>query len=296
MSLIAGAIAGGVGLASSIGNFFSGKNTNKSNQRLAAQQNEYNLQYQQNEFAQNEKQSELEYQRNLEMWNMQNEYNSPYAQMQRYQQAGLNPNLIYGTGSASAGNAGSSPTFTAARYKAPSAERAQLSAPSVQFDPYQAIQIGQALALQKAQTDSIKAQTSFTQEQAKNAQVDNLLKAETLTGKKLSNEYLPHLLRHEVMNKDHQGRLLHSQTRSTSLDADLKHQLWQLNEKLNPYKKEKLIQEINNLKQTYDVEGFKQRLRELGISDRDNAILRFASRLLIANEDSIDAFIQTILK
>lgn len=29
-------------------------------------------------------------------WNMQNEYNSPQAQMQRFRDAGLNPNLIYG--------------------------------------------------------------------------------------------------------------------------------------------------------------------------------------------------------
>ena len=34
----------------------------------------------------------------------QNAYNAPSAQMQRYQDAGLNPNLIYGQGSASAGN------------------------------------------------------------------------------------------------------------------------------------------------------------------------------------------------
>lgn len=32
---------------------------------------------------------------NLELWNLQNEYNSPKAQMARYQDAGLNPNLIY---------------------------------------------------------------------------------------------------------------------------------------------------------------------------------------------------------
>lgn len=31
----------------------------------------------------------------LELWNLQNEYNSPKNQMLRYQQAGLNPNLIY---------------------------------------------------------------------------------------------------------------------------------------------------------------------------------------------------------
>lgn len=39
-------------------------------------------------------------------WKRQNEYNSPAEQMNRYQAAGLNPNLIYGSGQASAGNAG----------------------------------------------------------------------------------------------------------------------------------------------------------------------------------------------
>jgi len=46
---------------------------------------------------------------NLEFWAMQNEYNSPQQQMQRFKDAGLNPNLIYGQGSA--GNA--SPIQTA---------------------------------------------------------------------------------------------------------------------------------------------------------------------------------------
>lgn len=45
-----------------------------------------------------------------EMWNMNNEYNKPSSQMARYLEAGLNPNLIYGSGSASAGNSTSTPT------------------------------------------------------------------------------------------------------------------------------------------------------------------------------------------
>lgn len=39
------------------------------------------------------KQQEQAY--NLELWNLQNEYNTPAAQMKRFQDAGLNPNLIY---------------------------------------------------------------------------------------------------------------------------------------------------------------------------------------------------------
>jgi len=47
---------------------------------------------------------------NLEFWNMVNEYNSPERQMERFKAAGLNPNLIYGSGSAGAGQAERIPT------------------------------------------------------------------------------------------------------------------------------------------------------------------------------------------
>lgn len=43
-------------------------------------------------YLQQQQQQAFEY----EMWNLKNEYDSPKAQMLRYQQAGLNPNLIYG--------------------------------------------------------------------------------------------------------------------------------------------------------------------------------------------------------
>lgn len=45
---------------------------------------------------------------NLAMWNMQNDYNSPVNQMQRYKEAGLNPFLIYSQGNP--GNASSPPS------------------------------------------------------------------------------------------------------------------------------------------------------------------------------------------
>lgn len=55
------------------------------------------------------KQQEQAY--NLDLWNLQNQYNTPAAQMARFQDAGLNPNLIY-----SKDNMASSPTG----YSAPS--------------------------------------------------------------------------------------------------------------------------------------------------------------------------------
>jgi hypothetical protein len=44
---------------------------------------------------------------NIKFWKMQNAYNTPAKQMERLQQAGLNPNLIYGSGQANTGVAGS---------------------------------------------------------------------------------------------------------------------------------------------------------------------------------------------
>lgn len=58
--------------------------------------------------------SQMEFQRNKRLIQEQNAYNSPLQQLKRYEEAGLNPNLIYGEGKASAGN-----QTEVARYKAP---------------------------------------------------------------------------------------------------------------------------------------------------------------------------------
>lgn len=46
-----------------------------------------------------QKAMQLQKEMNIEAWNMTNAYNTPLQQMERLQQAGLNPNLIYGSGS-----------------------------------------------------------------------------------------------------------------------------------------------------------------------------------------------------
>lgn len=49
------------------------------------------------------------YAQDIANWQMQMAYNTPSAQRKRYEDAGLNPALMYGTGSASAGNASDYP-------------------------------------------------------------------------------------------------------------------------------------------------------------------------------------------
>lgn len=63
-----------------------------------------------------------QYADNVAFWNMQNEYNSPQAQMQRLKAAGLNPHLVYG--GSSGGTAG-----TASPIKTPDVQNAQFKTP-----------------------------------------------------------------------------------------------------------------------------------------------------------------------
>ena len=84
VSIIIAAIAATGAIGSSVA-------TNQSNKKLAEDQKDFSK----------------------DMWNQQNQYNSPQAQMSRYREAGLSPNLIYGQGSS--GNASQMPTYDRAK-------------------------------------------------------------------------------------------------------------------------------------------------------------------------------------
>lgn len=131
-----------MGLISSLitGAFNQGSqaSANAANIRLQELANENNIQLQREANQANLDLANLQYQNDVNMWNLQNAYNSPSAQMQRYKEAGLNPYLIYGSGSASAGNASSAPSYNSgtARQSA-----AQVHAAKVQAAHYQNMDI-----------------------------------------------------------------------------------------------------------------------------------------------------------
>lgn len=92
-----------MGIFSSIGKFFSGSvggallnaGLGVVGNFLGNKQAEKNQQ-QQNAFNAAEAQKTRDWQE--KMWNLNNEYNTPLAQVNRLQEAGLNPNLVYGNG------------------------------------------------------------------------------------------------------------------------------------------------------------------------------------------------------
>lgn len=100
---------------------------------------------------------------NIAFWNMQNEYNTPSNQMKRFQEAGLNPHLIYGQGNS--GNA--SPVST------PDVQSAQARAPEFNLDGAAVTNSYFDTKIKQAQYDNLRAQNTVILEDA------NLKEAQT---------------------------------------------------------------------------------------------------------------------
>lgn len=109
---------------------------------------------------------------NIAFWNMQNEYNSPQAQMARLQAAGLNPNLVYGNGAVA--NSSSS-------VQTPHAMPYRPTAPSYSLGDI--VERYQNVKMQQAQYDNVK-------QQGNNMILDALNKTEELRSKTNMNDYM----------------------------------------------------------------------------------------------------------
>lgn len=153
MSIVGGIISGVGsllgGLGSSAMNNKAVRDTNKANMEIA----KYQAQWQQQE-------NEKAYQRSLNMWNLQNEYNSPTQQMARIRAAGLNPNLVYGNG-VTGNSSGSTPQYEPAKFNAPTMQAYRgwnlgISDAISQFLAYRTAE---------AQVDNMEAQNSLIRQQ-----------------------------------------------------------------------------------------------------------------------------------
>lgn len=102
-------------------------------------------------------------------WQMQNEYNSPRAQMQRYQEAGLNPHLIYG-------QMGNSSEVRTSSQPSANAEAPRTNAAGNLSQVYQQRQMSAQTDLTTQQIDNMKADKNL-----KDAQTIATLKSANLT-------------------------------------------------------------------------------------------------------------------
>lgn len=94
------AITGAATLGSSLLGSRNVSRTNKARARLQREANEQRMEL-----------AEHAFEKDVAMWKMQRDYNRPEAQMERLKAAGLNPHLVYGTGTVTGNMAGTPPSY-----------------------------------------------------------------------------------------------------------------------------------------------------------------------------------------
>lgn len=126
----------------------------------------------------NEAMSEKQFMQNVAMWKMQNEYNSPRAQMSRLEQAGLNPNMVYGA------NAPGNQSGSAPRMERPEAVK--------EFSPMDLTSVisqFQQIRMQQAQIDNVREHINNTRARTVNETLQATLKGLDIDQKSAQKPY-----------------------------------------------------------------------------------------------------------
>lgn len=222
-------------------------------------------------------------------WTMQNEYNSPKAQMARYKDAGLNPNLIYGQMT-------NSPAI-----RSSDMPNAHLAPANPTGAIAEGLQRYQETALQRAQVDNLKKQNDVLTQ-------DILLKTADVLGKDYANKKMKFELdkQPELFQNTLEG--IKANTRKTLMDTitsnDSNMRAWALHEgnlknqsktlegmiqnianqkvlqaKTSAERKE-VLQRVQNLKRSGIIQKLDIELKKKGIQPHDAPWLRIPSLIL----------------
>lgn len=120
------------------------------------------------------------------LWKKQSEYNTPYNQMQRYLEAGLNPNLMASSGQVNSGNASNPPAFHTPTMQAYTGElqaanaRAGVLRDMVQ-NTINNVRTLKDIELRDSEIQKNNAQAEQFLAMVRNLNWDNMFKADTIT-------------------------------------------------------------------------------------------------------------------
>ncbi len=148
---ISAAISAG---ASLLGSIFGSKSSASAGLEQVRLQNEGNMQL-----------AQYQYEKNLEQWQRENNYNTPKSQMQRLADAGLNPMLMYSQGST--GQAASSPQYEAPKLSAYTGfNYGDFGASSAVAALQRGQQLEQMESLREAQENLAKSQADYNRQRS----------------------------------------------------------------------------------------------------------------------------------
>lgn len=180
-------IAGGI---SAVGSLFGSSQGSKQALQAVRETNQANKEL-----------AEYSYEKNLEMWNRQNEYNSPIEQMERLKAAGLNPNLMYDQGNT--GNASNAP-----QYDAPNLQSytgfGDYGASNAANNLLQGVKGYVDVKKTEAEIDAIRQNTKNMEIQGQGINLRNLYQVLMNDSQGIKNQYLVDLIRSQISNLDSQ--------------------------------------------------------------------------------------------
>lgn len=212
------------------------------------------------------------YNKDLDMWNRQNQYNTPASQMSRYSEAGLNPNLIYGQGNS--GNASNAPSYQ--RPQLDYTRRPTVAIPEV-LGMYQDYQMKQA------QIDNVKAATeNIAARTASESLRPGLISIQKATGdqrlKELLSSYAPRM--QQFHNVAESGELRIREQLENLKGMKLSQQL----RALQALREEKYLKTMSLQQESIAADNlFKQYRNEWmkeGITTSDNLFVRIMARMM----------------
>lgn len=228
--------------------------------------------------------SELAYQREVEMIDKQNEYNSPANQMERYGEAGLNPNLIYSQGQP--GQQTQHASYEPQREMKFNA----MAIPDL-------IGMYQNFSMKQAQIDNVKAQTANTYEKTMNEAVRNYILK--LQGKRGDIE-----LAQREHTAPYQAAIIGNQARAS--EAKLM-QEWQKLANMERTGQQQLLDQeykrkamtavdLDNEKRQADIiyKKYQNQWAQYGINGSDNILLRILVRMM--NDSGFQGDLSPIFK
>lgn len=212
----------------------------------------------------NEKMYEKEKADKIAMWQMENEYNSPYQQMQRLKAAGLNPNLVYGHGA----------TATGGTIEATTAKPWNPSTPEIKSLPD--IASIYDLRIKEGQLKLLEQQTALAVEQTRNvgAKADISTTDATWRDRKNQVEYdkvlnqISNLSVDSIMKNEVLDVFYRTKDQKIQIVAEQLLQLQRANAKSEAEKR--LIDEkINKVQQDIRLDAFEEVMRSQGFSMKD---------------------------